>query len=63
MVSYLFLRSIAPPPLPPHYFYFFIQMMADIARRLDGSVPEEGSVGEQTFQKRELVVTIDSNPI
>ena len=34
-----------------------------MARRLDGSVPEEGSVREQTFQKRELVVIIDSNPI
>ena len=33
--------------------------MAEVARRVYGSVPEEGSVREQTFQKRELVVTID----
>ena len=51
------------PPLPPHYFYFFIQVMTEISRRLAGSIPDEGSVREQTFQKRELVVIINSNPI
>ncbi|KAI0223117.1 hypothetical protein LSAT2_025645 [Lamellibrachia satsuma] len=31
-------------------------VMADMARRLDGSVPEEGSVREQTFQKQKDVI-------
>ncbi|KAI0223120.1 Cytochrome P450 20A1 [Lamellibrachia satsuma] len=31
-------------------------VMADMERRLDGSVPEEGSVREQTFQKQKDVI-------